>query len=164
MLRVSARICQRGQAIRRTFVGLSFCLFLPCFLMKICQTKWAAKVCQTSPFYLGSATAGYLELCCCCCSDSTCWSNLGKLRALSLALSLSVHACLTIFKVGRRMAGWLAHCSHCFRLILNKWIRYDVCGRFKAWKVKEITHDLNHDLTFYCTHNQLCVPQYKVNV
>ena len=98
---------QRGQAIRRTFVGLSFCLFLPCFLMKICQTKWAAKVCQTSPFYLGSATAGYLELCCCCCSDSTCWSNLGKLRALSLALSLSVHACLTIFKVGRRMAGWL---------------------------------------------------------
>ena len=34
----------------------------------------------------------------------------------------------------------------------------------KMWKVKEITHDLNHDLTFYCTHNQLCVPQYKVNV
>ena len=30
--------------------------------------------------------------------------------------------------------------------------------------MKEITHDLNHDLTFYCTHNQLCVPQYKVNV
>ena len=111
---------QRGQAIRRTFVGLSFCLFLPCFLMKICQTKWAAKVCQTSPFYLGSATAGYLELWCCCCSDSTCWSNLGKLRALS---SLSVHACLTIFKVGRRMAGWLAHCTHCFRLNLNTWIR-----------------------------------------
>ena len=26
--------------------------------------------------------------------------------------------------------------------------------------MKEITHDLNHDLTFYCTHNQLCVPQY----
>ena len=23
--------------------------------------------------------------------------------------------------------------------------------------------DLYHDLTFYCTHNQLCVPQYKVN-
>ena len=34
----------------------------------------------------------------------------------------------------------------------------------KTWKVKEITHDLNHNLTFYCTHNQLCVPQYKVNV
>ena len=34
----------------------------------------------------------------------------------------------------------------------------------KTWKVKEITHDLNHDLTFYCKHNQLCVPQYKVNV
>jgi hypothetical protein len=30
--------------------------------------------------------------------------------------------------------------------------------------VKEITHYLNHGLTFYCTHNQLCVPQYKVNV
>ena len=27
-----------------------------------------------------------------------------------------------------------------------------------------MTHDLNHDLTFYCTHNQMCVPQYKVNV
>ena len=24
--------------------------------------------------------------------------------------------------------------------------------------------DITHDLTFYCTHNQLCVPQYKVNV
>ena len=35
----------------------------------------------------------------------------------------------------------------------------------KAWKkMKEITHDSNHDLTFYCTHNQLCVPKYKVNV
>ena len=22
----------------------------------------------------------------------------------------------------------------------------------------------NHDLTFYCTHNQLCVPQYQINV
>ena len=30
--------------------------------------------------------------------------------------------------------------------------------------MKEITHDLNHDLTFYCRHYQLCVPQYKVNV
>ena len=25
--------------------------------------------------------------------------------------------------------------------------------------VKEITHDLNHDLTFYCIHNQLCTLQ-----
>ena len=25
-------------------------------------------------------------------------------------------------------------------------------------------HDVNHDLTFYCTHKQLCVPQYKVSV
>ena len=33
-----------------------------------------------------------------------------------------------------------------------------------TYLVKWITHDLNHDLTFYCTHNQLCVPQYKVNV
>ena len=24
--------------------------------------------------------------------------------------------------------------------------------------------DLNHDLTFYYKNNQLCVPQYKVNV
>ena len=30
--------------------------------------------------------------------------------------------------------------------------------------MKEVTHDLSHDLTFYCTHNQLCVPQNKVNV
>ena len=37
-------------------------------------------------------------------------------------------------------------------------------GKGITLKVKEITHDLNHDLTFYCTHNQLCVPQYKVNV
>jgi hypothetical protein len=29
--------------------------------------------------------------------------------------------------------------------------------------VKEISHDLSHDLTFYCTHNHLCVSQYKVN-
>ena len=34
----------------------------------------------------------------------------------------------------------------------------------KTWKVKEITHYLNHDLTFYCTHNQFCVPQSKINV
>ena len=27
--------------------------------------------------------------------------------------------------------------------------------------MKEINHDFNHDLTFYCTPNQLCVPQYK---
>ena len=32
---------------------------------------------------------------------------------------------------------------------------------YKVEKVIEITHDL----TFYCTHkDQLCVPQYKVNV
>ena len=30
--------------------------------------------------------------------------------------------------------------------------------------MKEITHDLNHDSTFYCTHNQFCVQEYKVNV
>ena len=27
-----------------------------------------------------------------------------------------------------------------------------------------LNHDLNHDLTFYCIHNQLWMPQYKVNV
>ena len=27
--------------------------------------------------------------------------------------------------------------------------------------MKEITDDLNHYLTFHCTHNQLFVPQYK---
>ena len=31
-------------------------------------------------------------------------------------------------------------------------------------KVKGKTHDLDHDLTFYFTHSQLCVPKYKVNV
>ena len=38
--------------------------------------------------------------------------------------------------------------------------------RFSARQtlVKEKTHDLNYDLSFYCTHNQLCVPQYKVDV
>ena len=33
-------------------------------------------------------------------------------------------------------------------------------GYKAGYKVKEITHDL----TFYCIHNQLCVPQYKVNI
>ena len=28
--------------------------------------------------------------------------------------------------------------------------------------MEEVTHDLNHDLTFNCRHNQLCVPQYKL--
>ena len=28
--------------------------------------------------------------------------------------------------------------------------------------MKEKTHDFNHDLTFYCTHNQLCVPQCSI--
>jgi len=28
--------------------------------------------------------------------------------------------------------------------------------------VKEITDDLYHDLTFYCTHNQLCAPMFRV--
>ena len=43
-------------------------------------------------------------------------------------------------------------------------IHKSMYGAEAAWKVKEITHDLNHDLTFYCIHNQLSVPQYKVNV
>ena len=30
--------------------------------------------------------------------------------------------------------------------------------------MKLITHDSNHDLSFYCTYNQLCWLQYKVNV
>ena len=29
----------------------------------------------------------------------------------------------------------------------------------KTWKVKIITNDLNDDLLFHCTRNQLCVPQ-----
>ena len=43
-------------------------------------------------------------------------------------------------------------------------IQFHIWGRILAWKVKEITHYLNHDLTFYWAHNQLCVPQYKVYV
>jgi hypothetical protein len=31
-------------------------------------------------------------------------------------------------------------------------------------KSERKNHDLHQDLTFYCTHNQLCVPQDKVNV
>ena len=31
-------------------------------------------------------------------------------------------------------------------------------------KLKETTCDLNHDLTFYCSHNPLKLPQNKVNV
>ena len=34
-------------------------------------------------------------------------------------------------------------------------------GQGISLKNEKITHDLNHDLIFYCTHNQLCVPQYK---
>ena len=37
-------------------------------------------------------------------------------------------------------------------------------GQGISLKSEKITPDLNHDLIFYCTHNQLCVPQYKVNV
>ena len=34
----------------------------------------------------------------------------------------------------------------------------------KKLKLKEMTNNLNHDLTFYCRHNQLCVPEYRVTV
>ena len=39
-------------------------------------------------------------------------------------------------------------------------------GQDISLKSEMKTHDLNHDLnlTAQCTHNQLCVPQYKVNV
>ena len=42
-------------------------------------------------------------------------------------------------------------------------ISYKTRLSVSASKVKQITHDLNHDL-FYCTHIQMCVPQYKANV
>ena len=34
----------------------------------------------------------------------------------------------------------------------------------KTWKVKIITYDLNHDLIFYCTHNEsiLCESVFRV--
>ena len=32
----------------------------------------------------------------------------------------------------------------------------------KSLKRKMITHDMNHDLAFYCTHNQLCVSVFWV--
>ena len=32
----------------------------------------------------------------------------------------------------------------------------------KKWKLKQITHVLNHDLTFYCSHNLLWMPEDKV--
>ena len=44
-------------------------------------------------------------------------------------------------------------------LILNFQVNLECFFTQKTWKVKIITHDLNHDLIFYCTHNQLCVPQ-----
>ena len=31
-------------------------------------------------------------------------------------------------------------------------------------QVKWKTHNLNHDFNIFCSHNQLCVRQYKVNV
>ena len=43
-------------------------------------------------------------------------------------------------------------------------IQFNSWDRAKAWKVKEMTLELNNDLTFYCTHNQLYVPQYNINV
>ena len=36
-------------------------------------------------------------------------------------------------------------------------------GQGKAGKVNEKTHDLDHNLKFYWTHNLLYVPQYKFN-
>ena len=40
----------------------------------------------------------------------------------------------------------------------------NVWGRVKAWKVKEIILDLNHDLTFYCTHSQLWMYNFAKNL
>ena len=44
-------------------------------------------------------------------------------------------------------------------LILNFQVNSKCFFTQKTWKVKIITHDSNHDLIFYCTHNQLCVPE-----
>jgi hypothetical protein len=43
---------QRGQAIRRTFVGLSFCLFLPCFLMKSAKPNGQPESAKPAHFIL----------------------------------------------------------------------------------------------------------------
>ena len=51
--------------------------------------------------------------------------------------------------------GWSWSCpfnsesSSKFRMFFHK----------KKWKVKIITRDLNHEFIFYCTDDQLCVPQ-----
>ena len=37
-------------------------------------------------------------------------------------------------------------------------------GQGISLQSEEKAHDLNRDLTFYCIHNQLCMPNYKVNV
>ena len=45
--------------------------------------------------------------------------------------------------------------------VLCVWAERAILGSAKtALKVNEITHDL----TFYCIYNQMCMPQYKVNV
>ena len=33
---------------------------------------------------------------------------------------------------------------------------FNLWDRIQKWKVIEITHELNHDLAFYCTHNCVC--------
>ena len=49
-------------------------------------------------------------------------------------------------------------------LILNFQIKLERFFTKKTCKVKMINHDLNHNLIFYCTHNQSCVPQQIVSV
>ena len=44
-------------------------------------------------------------------------------------------------------------------LTLNFQVNLDCFFTQKTWKVKITTQDLNHDLIFYCTQNQLCVPE-----
>ena len=46
----------------------------------------------------------------------------------------------------------LKQCSNLVLFILNLFNLKCIFIQ-KTWKVKETTHDLYHDLTFYCTHN-----------
>ena len=48
--------------------------------------------------------------------------------------------------------------------ILNFQVNLECFLTQKTSKVKKITHALNHDLVFYRTHNQLCVPEQIVGV
>ena len=66
--------------------------------------------------------------------------------------------------------GWFLVCTSSkilnniaiWNLILNIQFNLEYIYTHKTWKVEEITHDINHDLIFYCIYNPLWLPEDEV--